>query len=129
MLSRRCFACLAMTPMTSGSSSCLIAATSAFLIAAIVRRRAVLRVSSLWRMASFRSSASWSFRDMAIGRRGSLLARESGCELAAQSVLEALAALGGGFLLAVDARRFVVFAASGFGQDTGLLYELVESLQ
>jgi len=48
--------------------------------------------------------------------------------LAALGVLEALAALGRGLLLATDARRFVVLSPAGFGQDAGLLYELVETL-
>src|SRR3972149_7468979 len=49
--------------------------------------------------------------------------------LAAQAVLHALAALRGGLLLAPDARRLVVLAATGFGEGAGLLYQLIEPSQ
>jgi hypothetical protein len=52
-----------------------------------------------------------------------------GFVLAALCVLEALATLRCGLLLAVDAGRFIVLPAAGFGQDTGLLNEFVEPLQ
>ena len=53
---------------------------------------------------------------------------DSGLGLAALGVLEALAALGRGLLLAANAGRFVVLSPASFGQDARLLDELVESL-
>ena len=49
--------------------------------------------------------------------------------LSALVVLHALAALGGGLLLAPDAGRLVVLPASRLGEDAGLLDDLVEASQ
>jgi len=49
--------------------------------------------------------------------------------VAALAVLEALAALGGGFLLPPDAGRLKVLSTAGLCQDTGLLHQFVEPLQ
>ena len=74
---------------------------------------------------ALRSSASESFRDIERRFRGEV---KTGSGLAALSVLEALAALGRGLLLATDARRFVVLSPARLGQDAGLLDQLVETL-
>src|SRR3990170_3804136 len=121
MLSRRRFASRPRRARTSASPRAAPFSTSAFLIAQIAMRMAILRGSSRRRIASLRSSASCSLRDIGpgVGARG----------LAAQGVLRALPALCGGLLLAPDARRFVVLATARLGEDAGLLDQLIEPSQ
>src|SRR3989304_10118323 len=98
MLSRHRLASLPMMARTSASPRAAPFCTSAFLIAQVAMRMAFLRGSSCWRIASLRSFASCSFRD--IGGECAGAYRLKG--LAALAGLHTLAALGGCLLLAPD---------------------------